>query len=102
MKVKTIHVHAKEWFDKVNGNSYFSAVITLNFGLKTETELEIPFQYGYGDHYRHVAFQKCADKGYFKDVRRGESYWRYYERKNIKSFHNKQENCKKRELKALE
>ena len=43
MKVKTIDIQAKEWFDKINGNSYFSAVITLNFGLKTKNNLNYPF-----------------------------------------------------------
>ena len=32
-KLKTIDIQAKEWFDKANGNSYFSGEITLNFGM---------------------------------------------------------------------
>jgi len=30
-KVKEIKVTAKEWFDEVNGNSYFSAIIEVEF-----------------------------------------------------------------------
>ena len=36
MKVKTIDVQVKEWFDKVNGNSYFAGIITINFGMKND------------------------------------------------------------------
>jgi len=34
--MKTIDINAKEWFDKINGNSYFAGTITLDFGMKTE------------------------------------------------------------------
>jgi len=50
-----IEVAAKEWLDKVNGNSYFSAVITMTFADKSEKQMVLPFQYGYGDHYQHEA-----------------------------------------------
>ena len=56
MKIKTIDVQAKEWFDKVNGNSYFSANISINFGMPSQKNLFIPFQYGYGSQYEHEAF----------------------------------------------
>jgi len=36
MKIKTIDVNVKEWFDKVNGNSYFAGTVSLNFGMKTQ------------------------------------------------------------------
>mgnify|MGYP003649028512 CR=1 FL=1 len=51
LKVKTIDLQAKEWFDKINGNSYFSVQVTINFGLPTQKNVYVPFQYGYGDHY---------------------------------------------------
>jgi hypothetical protein len=56
--IKTIDVSCKEWFDKVNGNSYFSAQVTLNHGMEDEVTYKIPFQYGYGDQYRHEALDK--------------------------------------------
>ena len=55
MKIKSIDIQAKEWFDKINGNSYFSGRITLNYGTKTEKVLYMPFQYGHGEHYLTVA-----------------------------------------------
>ena len=50
----------KEWFDKVNGNSYFSVQIEStkdkNFLIK------IPFQYGYGDHSFYTAREILKEK----------------------------------------
>ena len=98
MKIKTIDVNAKEWFDKVNGNSYFSARVCMNYGMPSETSFNIPFEYGYGDHYRDVAFKELQKRGYIKDVPELTSHWRYYQDNNITARHNKQENCLKREL----
>jgi hypothetical protein len=97
--IKTIYVRAKEWFDKINGNSYFSAVVVINGGRKNEVVIEIPLQYGYGDHYRHVCFRAIRERlNCFKSVDKKEIYWRAYEKYKIKYSHNKQENCLKREL----
>ena len=40
--IKTIDINAKEWRDKINGNSYFSAIITINYGLENEEKIEMP------------------------------------------------------------
>ena len=50
-QVNTLDINAREWFDRVNGNSYFSAQIVVDFGLDTEKSFFIPFSYGYGDFY---------------------------------------------------
>jgi len=63
MKVKTITIQAKEWFDKINANSYFSAIITLNFGLKNQKQFKLPFQYGYGESYKDKALELLKNKG---------------------------------------
>lgn len=49
----TYQIIAKEWFDKVNGNSYFSAQVFNDNKLVGS----IPTQYGYGDTYRHEALK---------------------------------------------
>ena len=50
-------VIAKEWRDKVNGNSYFSAQIeSVEDGSKTK----LPFQYGYGDQYKYEALRELV------------------------------------------
>ena len=97
MKIKTIDVNAKEWFDKVNGNSYFSTNVTINYGMKNQTGFKIPMEYGYGDHYRDVAFKELIKRGFIKNVN-GSSHWQYYLDHNIIARHNKQENCLKRDL----
>ena len=40
--IKTIDIQAKEWFDKVNGNSYFSAIATINYGLQDQKTINVP------------------------------------------------------------
>jgi len=95
--IKTIDVQAKEWFDKANGNSYFSMNVTVNFGMKTEQSFYVPMQYGYGDHYRDEAFNELQKRGFIpqqKNVRD----WQYYKNNGITAHYSKQENCKKRDL----
>jgi len=48
-QVKTIDVNGKHWFDRVNGNSYFSAEVVTNYGQADAQTFVLPFQYGYGD-----------------------------------------------------
>ena len=42
---KSIELNFKEWFDKKNGNSYFSGIICID----NKETIKVPFQYGYGD-----------------------------------------------------
>ena len=59
-------VVAKEWRDKVNGNSYFSAQIeSTEDGSKTK----LPFQYGYGDQYRYEALRELVKEGLLEEKR---------------------------------
>jgi hypothetical protein len=60
--MKTLDINAREWFDKINGNSYFSAQIVINYGTDSERRYFLPFQYGYGDHYQYEAFNLLQDK----------------------------------------
>jgi hypothetical protein len=53
----TLDINAREWFDKVNGNSYFSAEITINAGQESQRKYFLPFQYGYGDAYLYQSFE---------------------------------------------
>ena len=45
-------ITARKWFDKINGNTYFSLKIT---DINNVVLLNDPFQYGYGEHYKDVA-----------------------------------------------
>jgi hypothetical protein len=101
MKTKTIDINAKEWFDKINGNSYFCGTITLNYGMKTEETFLMPFQYGYGLSYEQEAkrtltrFNKISPKTF-------EPLSIYCKENNIILRSNLVENCKQRELKEIE
>ena len=96
-KIKTINITAKEWFDTVNGNSYFSAEVIINFGKKNSTSLKIPYQYGYGEHYRDVAFREIKKQlGCF---RKYSIYWRAYQDYNIIDRSIIYENCKLGDIK---
>ena len=102
MKIKTIDINAREWFDKVNGNSYFSGNIILNFGMKTQKNYSMPFQYGYGDHYIDMANKLLSDSKIINTVRRENGtypvLWLYCKDNDIILRTSKHENCKKKEL----
>lgn len=57
-QLKTIDIYAKEWHDKINGNSYFSSDVILNYGMNSQETIKLPFQYGYGDHYIYQSLRK--------------------------------------------
>lgn len=100
-KIKTIDVTAYEWPDRVNGNSYFAGKITVNFGMNTEKTVNIPFQYGYGDQYKHEAFKALQLHKLIPHQSIGEVYWGYYKDNDIIARHTKRTNCKKAELKRF-
>lgn len=103
MKTKTIDIQAKEWFDKVNGNSYFAGTITLNKGTETEEIFLMPFQYGYGSQYEQEA--KAILTQFNKISTQYESLYvlsRYCQRVGIELNSSIQRGCLKRELKAIE
>lgn len=104
--VQTIDIQAYSWFDKVNGNSYFSAVVTVNCGLNTEKTIKLPFQYGYGDHYRYEAFKALQDNNLIHGVKKydnesDEGLYNFCQRNKITVRSSKQENCKKADLKNI-
>jgi len=99
--MKAINIHAKEWFDKVNGNSYFSGTVTITKDTDEQETFLMPFQYGYGSQYEQEAkailtqLNKIScDYSY--------SLWRYCKINDIQLISNLKENCKKRELKEIE
>ena len=96
--IRSLSVQGKEWFDKVNGNSYFSAVIQIN----GEPVHKLPFQYGYGSHYLDMANQWLAENGYIDNPPHNNgsrtSLWSYCQDHHIDFYYSMSENCKKREL----
>jgi hypothetical protein len=51
---------AKEWFDKVDGNSYFS--VQIESTKDKNFLIQIPFQYGYGDQSFYTAREILKEK----------------------------------------
>ena len=92
-QVQTIDINALEWFDKVNGNSYFAGYVTINYGQLDAQKINMPFQYGYGDSYQYAAMTLLKEKG-FTDAR----YMQDLREQNIILRYNIQRGCKKREL----
>ena len=99
-QLKTIDINAKEWHDKINGNSYFSSDVILNYGMNSQETIKVPFQYGYGDHYVYQSLreiQKLFPKSkWFKENLLGkyqiQKEYKIIIRNNIKT------NCLRREL----
>lgn len=61
--MKTLDINAREWFDKVNGNSYFSASIVIDYDLPTNKKYFLPFQYGYGDSFQWQSLKHLKEVG---------------------------------------
>jgi hypothetical protein len=55
----SIQVIGKRWFDRKNGNTYFSTDIYVN----SEYEYAIPISYGYDQMYLQAAFEWLKDAG---------------------------------------
>ena len=102
MNIKTIDVNVKEWFDRIGGNSYFAGTVTINFGMENEKQIVLPYQYGYGDHYRDMAYEELQKQGIIPLQDSWKMpYWSFYRDNNIIARHYKQEKCLKRELKSI-
>lgn len=84
VKGDNITIIGRRWFDRVNGNTYFSAVGIIN-GIEV---VQIPFEYGYGNQYEDRVYQELEKLGYCADVEHynnggREAFWRYCDRKRI-------------------
>lgn len=96
-KQKSIFITAKEWFDKVNGNSYFSAIVTID----GDKQIKIPFQYGYGEQYETVAAHQLQLDGVIPAEVTIYSLGRYCRENNIQYKATKHSNCLQRDVKAF-
>jgi len=97
MEIKTIDIAAKEYFDKVNANSYFSGIITLNFSLPDQKDIAIPYQLGYGIQYEYTALHQLETENILPV--NNKTIWEYCRQNNILLRSNKKRNCLKSEAK---
>lgn len=98
--MKTLDIKARTWFDKVNGNSYFTTVITIDYGTPQQKEIKLPFQYGYGSQYESEAKAVLTEHNYIS-CSYGQSLYSYCKENNIILRSDNRKNCLKRELKEL-
>jgi|TARA_R110000850_G_C9743150_1_gene444598 hypothetical protein len=92
MKVK---IQAKEWFDKVNGNSYFAGTIQVD-----DKVYVMQFQYGYGTQFEQEA-KKLLTEFNVISCDYGQTLRSYCLDNNIEYGAFIKTKCKKRELKEL-
>lgn len=71
IKIRSLFVECREWFDKINGNTYFSARIWINGGQVAI----LPFQYGYGDQFIYEAQKKLLELGYLPQEGKNQSLY---------------------------
>lgn len=76
---KAITILGRRWFEKTNGNTYFSCRIIVD-GNEAH---RIAFHYGYGDHYITVARDWLKAKKRLPYMKNNESLWRYCSRKDV-------------------
>lgn len=59
-------VQGYKWFDRVNGNTYHTVIIT---DLRTGKEIhrDTQMHYGYGDQWKHTSYDILKSKGLVKE-----------------------------------
>jgi hypothetical protein len=68
---RSLFIEAREWYDKINGNSYFSARLWVDGGQVAI----LPFQYGYGDQFIYEAQKKLLELGYLPQNGKNRGLW---------------------------
>jgi len=101
LNTKTIDINCLEWFDKINGNSYFAGRVIVNYGMPDEKSFILPFQYGYDNQYIHESGRELNKQGYLPGFSEYGVLWRYCKENNIILRYNKVDKCKKSELMAF-
>jgi len=98
-KVKSVTVIGRKWFDKINGNTYFTAEILVN-GIHVRS---MPFEYGYGEQYEQASLDWLEKSGLipaFKQYANGgkEAVFQWKDREGIDFYSIASYVAKKREL----
>ena len=91
--ITQLNVIAKEWFDKINGNSYFSARINVN-----KDTFYLPLQYGYDSAYIQATSALLKAHGF--NIGDNWNIEKFCKDNNIPATFHKYEKCLKKEVKA--
>jgi hypothetical protein len=90
---RSLFIEGREWFDKVNGNSYFSARIWVDGGQVAI----LPFQYGYGDQFIYEAQKKLLELGYLPQEGKNAGLWTIAEEQGF-DYYSAKTSTKKAEM----
>lgn len=71
-----IHIDARRWFDRVNGNTYHSVSVFVD-GKHAFT---VPFEYGYGDQWQYTALEGLEKRGLVPKGGKNEPFWQWKKR----------------------
>ncbi len=93
--LKTVNITGKKWFDRINGNTYNSAVVVVNHGLKSEFSFSMPFTYGYGDYYIQRSIEHLVEIGAVESY---DLFHRMQLDKKVSVITNCIDNCKKSDV----
>jgi len=94
-----ITIIGRRWFDRINGNTYFSAVGLIN----GKEVVNIPFSYGYGEQYIYEVYKEMQQAGYMPDVEQYKnggckSLWQYAEDKGFTYYNTVSDVKRKKDL----
>ena len=95
---RSLFVEGREWFDKVNGNSYFFARLWVDGGQVAI----LPFQYGYGDQFLYEAQKKLLELGYISQEEKNASLWSIGKNAGFDFYSSKSETNKRDMFKIYE
>ena len=95
---RSLFVEGREWFDKINGNSYFSARIWIDGGQVAI----LTFQYGYGEQYLYEAQKKLLELGYISQENKNNSLWSIASTSGFDFYSSKTSTNKKEMFKKYE
>jgi hypothetical protein len=70
--LKVVNLYVLTWFDKLAGNTYFAATLTVN----NKYTMNIPFQYGCRSHADTVAGQLLVKLGMVSKCSGADSLWK--------------------------
>jgi hypothetical protein len=59
-EIRSLFIEGRLWFDKINGNTYFSNRVWVNGKIA----FVMPFQYGYELQFLHSALNELKERGY--------------------------------------
>jgi len=86
-----------KWFDKVNGNTYHAVKIIKVSDVENVIIFESGLTYGYGDQYRHTAYDWLVKNGYVQEVDRND-----HDLNRNRFIYVVQDVQRKKDLKAVE